>query len=342
MVLSIVVYIRFISDIDNLIQANTKSHLESSVINKLSNIKLVLEYIYNNLFKIDFYKIIEQAWYSLGGNIIYSSDKDLDDSKQFFDLIYKLEEYNTVQDINLLEQQVNKLYANNSISNNSIDNNSNTKHTYSIDILTIHKSKGLQFDYVFTPYLDQSSRANDHQMLAWQPYHSANFNGILLAPYYLKQHDQSEFYNTLRFIESQKEKNELARLFYVAATRAIKSCILTASIDGDILEEAKAKEDLSEIKAPSNSVLSLVKNYISDNEYILYNSDNLSKHLTQNTHTEQSNLSEAKSADLEQSENINNKLLYIDYDKYNIKNNYIINNNYKKYLTNKTRDFISH
>ncbi len=280
---------------------------------KLNNLLFVLRNVQRNLYKINFYKIIEQAWYSLGGNLIYNSEQDILDAKQYFDLLFRLEESNYITDINQLLVEVSRLYSGSKIRSE------HEGSVYNIEIMTIHKSKGLQFDYVILPYLDQSAKISEHEMLAWQTYHADNFDGIMLAPYYIKDHEQAEFYQTLRYIEKQKESYELARLLYVAVTRAKKSCIFTASCD---LDKGKSVED---IKATSTSMLCKILDKLNFEEVVF------------------SDITKADNTNIKyDADNINNNQLYKYIDPSTYSSEAIINSNskelYSEYLRVKTRD----
>lgn len=281
-------------------------------IKKLNNLFLVLRNVQSNLYKINFYKIIEQAWYALGGNLIYNLEQDILDAKQFFDLLFRLEESNYITDINQLMVEVSRLYSKNKTSSDS------DELVCNIEIMTIHKSKGLQFDYVILPYLDQSAKISEHEMLAWQTYHADDFDGIMLAPYYIKDHEQVEFYQTLRYIEKQKESYELSRLLYVAVTRAKKSCVFTASCD---LSKGGSVE---EIKTTSTSMLCKLLDKLNHDEVVFLDKNKASKNIQYST------------------DNINNKQLhkYLDPNTYSLST--IINSNskepYSEYLQAKTRD----
>lgn len=296
---------------------------ESESVNKLNNLILVYDNVFNKLYKVNLYKLIKQAWYALGGNVIYNSQEELSDAGQYFDLLFRLEQSNLILDPDNLDNEVAKLYANHAVS---------TEHNYTVNIMTIHKSKGLQFDYVFLPYLDSSSRATEHQMLAWQQYHNGSTEGVLLAPFYVKENSQVQFYDTLRFIEKQKENFELVRLFYVAVTRAIKSCVLSASLTHDQIAKYQQENVLA---ANSSSVLGKISAFISEDEIFVHS-----------TETNYQPLSSGSSIDnlpfrVAAGSSHQNQLRYIDYNSYNLAN--IISNDnhaYHDYLTQKTRDLL--
>ena len=52
-----------------------------------------------------------------------------------------------------------------------------------VNLLTIHKAKGLEFDTVILPALDAGTRGDDKPMLAWQEVVRGNAKpGLIIAP----------------------------------------------------------------------------------------------------------------------------------------------------------------
>ncbi|HEY5647769.1 MAG TPA: UvrD-helicase domain-containing protein [Pseudomonadales bacterium] len=92
-----------------------------------------------------------------------------------------------------------------------------------LQILTIHKSKGLEFDHVLVPFLERPPRHDDAELLLWR----ALPDGLLMG---VKgdegPHEWLARENMLR------NRHERQRLFYVACTRACRSLTLFAA-EGD-------------------------------------------------------------------------------------------------------------
>lgn len=104
-----------------------------------------------------------------------------------------------------------------------------------LQIMTIHKAKGLEFDTVLLPGLGYSSRNNERQLLRWmeQPRQTqqpdAGQNSIstsdvdlFLAPIQRSGKENDAINSWLESLEREKEEYEVERLLYVAATRAKK------------------------------------------------------------------------------------------------------------------------
>lgn len=96
-----------------------------------------------------------------------------------------------------------------------------------VKILTIHKSKGLEFKFVIIPELEDDRTANNN---------SFNFNRQLGLGIRVKCDvpgkktilQASSIYNSIAAIDVQEEDEERKRLFYVAATRAEEILLLSA------------------------------------------------------------------------------------------------------------------
>lgn len=93
-----------------------------------------------------------------------------------------------------------------------------------VQIMSIHKSKGLEFDTVILPNLGRKPRTDTSRLLNW--FELIDENGgsdLLLAPLNTTTENKADKEPIARLIasfHSEREKNERVRLLYVAATRA--------------------------------------------------------------------------------------------------------------------------
>lgn len=102
-----------------------------------------------------------------------------------------------------------------------------------VQIMTIHRAKGLEFDFVFLPYLDWnplggSSKDSPPYLLERLP----GFTGerlIALRPD-RRLKEESKTYNLLKNIRKKRQLGESKRLFYVATTRAKKELYLSGLV----------------------------------------------------------------------------------------------------------------
>jgi ATP-dependent exoDNAse (exonuclease V) beta subunit len=89
-----------------------------------------------------------------------------------------------------------------------------------VHVMTIHKAKGLEFDHVFLPGLGRKPRRSSKTLLRWEE--NPDF-GLLLAPIAERRAQVPDpVYAMLEGMEKRKDKYEVARLLYVAVTRARK------------------------------------------------------------------------------------------------------------------------
>ncbi|MDD5153273.1 MAG: UvrD-helicase domain-containing protein, partial [Desulfovibrionales bacterium] len=102
-----------------------------------------------------------------------------------------------------------------------------------VQIMTVHRAKGLEFDAVFLPYLDWnplggSGKDSPPYLLERLP-GSAGEHLIALSPdRRFKKEDKT--YNLLKDIRKRRQLAESKRLFYVAATRAKKELYLSGLV----------------------------------------------------------------------------------------------------------------
>ena len=87
--------------------------------------------------------------------------------------------------------------------------------------MTIHKSKGLEFDTVIMPGLGRSPKHDDEKLLHWLERGRESGNSdLLLAPISAHGEDQNLMTAYLQQLDKKKGRFEDSRLLYVAATRA--------------------------------------------------------------------------------------------------------------------------
>lgn len=175
---------------------------------------------------------LENVWREIGGAAAVANIHELEHAQQFF---RQLEEEGSsgVIDIVALEERLEHLYL------------SGANPQAQVEIMTIHKAKGLEFDHVIVSGLHNALRSDEQQLLLWLERASSHDDGVmggsdlLLAPLKAIGSKESAVYRYLRKIEQEKDYYEDGRLLYVAATRAKKSLCLIACAK----EKNKEKEE---------------------------------------------------------------------------------------------------
>ena len=95
-----------------------------------------------------------------------------------------------------------------------------------VQLMTIHKSKGLEFEVVVVPDLQASTRNNKQTMLSWlergltAPDDSGEITEFLVAPQQSKGDDRGRSKAWVDRVYRERESQEDRRILYVAATRA--------------------------------------------------------------------------------------------------------------------------
>ncbi len=147
---------------------------------------------------------LEAIWLECGAPAAYSGGDTIDQAERLLELVDQLGADGW--DAQQLRARAEQLFA--------ADN-----APAQLQIMTIHKAKGLEFDHVLLPCLDRSTRAGDAPLLRWR----MADNGILMAV-----KDSGSLYEWLGEEDKDRDRNELQRLLYVACTRAKRSLLLTA------------------------------------------------------------------------------------------------------------------
>ena len=153
---------------------------------------------------------LEWLWLRLGGVDAYHSETHLGDAERYLDL---LEEMEPDLASSALWSAVGRLYASSSAEGSGLE------------VMTIHKAKGLEFDHVIVPGLERTARRPDPALVLWRP----EGGDLLMAT--ATSRENGSLYRWLVREERIRDQNELGRLIYVAATRAVKSLTWFASLD---------------------------------------------------------------------------------------------------------------
>jgi ATP-dependent exoDNAse (exonuclease V) beta subunit len=164
---------------------------------------------------------VEGVWLCLGGPATLESLSDLEDAGAYLGLLDRLGEEHSRPDLHLLEQRIAKLYAQPDVQADG-----------RLQVMTIHKSKGLQFDTVILPGLSAPPRRAEEPLLSWlERARPEGGSDLLLAPITERgERERDEVYRFVQLLEKKKESNELARLLYVAATRAERQLHLVTRV----------------------------------------------------------------------------------------------------------------
>ncbi|MGB9428682.1 MAG: UvrD-helicase domain-containing protein [Gammaproteobacteria bacterium] len=183
---------------------------------------------------------VERSWLRLAGPSVLASLEDLDDAEAFLSLLEALDDGGTLADPAALEPALEKLFAQPDPEAGDV-----------LQVMTVHKAKGLEFDVVIVPGLGAGSGRSRRPLLVHLERTRAQGQpDLLLAPLNARGSDQDPHYELVLDLRHEQEIFEQQRLLYVAATRAREQLHLLGHVG------YAEKDGQRELKAPpANSLL---------------------------------------------------------------------------------------
>ncbi len=160
--------------------------------------------------------LLQQLWQSLGGDRCVDAT-----ARANLDLFWRLLDNLPAgqQDLNgpVIEAALAELFSQPDPAANS---------ECGVQLMTIHKSKGLEFEVVIVPDLQAQSGRNRSELLSWLergiavPDESGDLTEFLVAPLQFKGSDPGQAKRWVDKTRRERELQETRRILYVAATRA--------------------------------------------------------------------------------------------------------------------------
>ncbi|NND91325.1 MAG: UvrD-helicase domain-containing protein [Granulosicoccus sp.] len=178
---------------------------------------------------------VESVWLQLGGPVVCRDAVDRHAAEQALARLGELEAEGRLWEKSVLVETMKSLYA---VGVQEGD--------CRIQIMTLHKAKGLEFDTVILPALDRKSRTDTGQLLNWFESTLDGRPQLLLAPLEQSGVHISRRERINRLVRKARERcddQEQLRLLYVACTRARHHLHLLArashNAGGQLREPAK-------------------------------------------------------------------------------------------------------
>jgi ATP-dependent helicase/nuclease subunit A len=183
---------------------------------------------------------IEGAWLRLGGPASVQERTDLEHVQVYLDLVETLERGGDLEDLRALEDELAELYA-----------LPDALAPETLQVMTIHKAKGLEFDTVILPGLGYAARADDPELLRWiERPRGRDRSDLLLAAIGASGGEDDPVYASVTRLLKQCQEHEDGRLLYVAATRARKRLHLVAQLEVEHVRSGQVA-----VRRPSGSTL---------------------------------------------------------------------------------------
>ena len=153
---------------------------------------------------------IFDAWLSINGDACLNKNSDIEDVKTYLKLLEIFDAGGDIKNINQFEEKIETLFTSPAATNDD-----------TLQIMTIHRAKGLEFDTVILPSLHRQARQTEKQILLWSDQPRTEFGDeLILAPIKNYAEQKDKIYNYLEIHEKRKNDFETQRLLYVAMTRA--------------------------------------------------------------------------------------------------------------------------
>jgi ATP-dependent helicase/nuclease subunit A len=155
-------------------------------------------------------QLVKKTWKLLGGDL-FSTSFDLQVAEDYFHRLLKIPDIFVINSIDDL------------ISQSFVQASKSQINPQDLQIMTIHKSKGLEFDVVILPSMNKSPKSHKQSLFLWEERTNFKGNYLLFAPTRSAMQSKNSIYNFLKHSEHEKDSHEAKRLLYVAMTRARKN-----------------------------------------------------------------------------------------------------------------------
>lgn len=188
-----------------------------------------LQWAHQHQFEFPLREILEGLWIRLGGMEAYDMTS-LNHAMRWFELLEELGP--AAYQMPELERSVARLFA-------------NSAGDAPVEVMTIHKAKGLQFDHVIVPFLHRGTRQDTAPLMLWQ----ADASNLLIGA------KNDPIHAWLDYEDKIRAANERKRLLYVACTRARDSLWLSYATDSPDQAKGMAEwiKELAEHATPPDA-----------------------------------------------------------------------------------------
>jgi len=187
--------------------------------------------------------LVESVWLALGGPCCAGAGAALDDAAAYLELLGRVEQGGDLDRAGRLLEELEQLFA-----------PPDPEAGEALQIMTIHKAKGLQFDRVILPGLGRPPRRDDPQLLLWQTRRREHGSDLLIAPLTAAGADRDPVYQFLQALDRERGEYERGRLLYVACTRARQELHLLGHVN--VKTDAAGHPELK--PPPAGSALALL------------------------------------------------------------------------------------
>ena len=172
---------------------------------------------------------VEECWLRFAGPAALRDEADLRDARYFFTFLEDLSRDNDAISAALLDERLQRLFS------------APADEQARVQVMTLHKAKGLEFDWVFLPALDRGTRREDRPLLLWDEFALPGQTPAFLLDLRPPESGDAEHASLYAYLYEQARQKaavEAMRLFYVGCTRARRRLWLSGALPWD---EARAE-----------------------------------------------------------------------------------------------------
>ncbi len=183
---------------------------------------------------------VEGTWQALGGPLCLRGAADLADAQAYWQVLDQVDRQGGL-DLARLPAELEALYA-----------APDPQASGQLQVMTIHKSKGLEFDTVIVPGLHRKTSLPDRPLLLWDEVIGPEGEEDLVVaalPAPSSGEDGPSKFRYLQAFEAERATHEARRLLYVAVTRARRRLHLVAVLQ---------RKDGTPAKPTADSLLALL------------------------------------------------------------------------------------
>jgi ATP-dependent exoDNAse (exonuclease V) beta subunit len=165
---------------------------------------------------------VRAAWLALGGPACGDGSIDAAGAARYFALLAQHERAGDVADWDAFTAATATLFA-----------QPEPRVGAQVQVMTVHKAKGLEFDTVIMPGLDRPTGRGDEPALRWKQREHDEGRVLLLAPLRAREGMLSApdpVYDYLKTLDATEDTAERGRLLYVGCTRARRRLHLVATL----------------------------------------------------------------------------------------------------------------
>jgi ATP-dependent helicase/nuclease subunit A len=188
---------------------------------RLARVRTILMPVFARRGALSLRDLVEGVWLQLGGPAFLHETIDMDRAQSFFAALDQVDAGGDCADAFDLHLRI--------AAQLSVED-----REARVNIMTIHKAKGLEFDTVILPALEAAVRGDSKPPLAWQEIVRSNGEpGLIIAPIEATGEASDPIFELARRQNKQRAQFEAERLLYVATTRARERLHLFFGLSSD-------------------------------------------------------------------------------------------------------------